>query len=160
MTYRRKVSAFGTWRTAGRGSGDMSPVIGWPAAPSHNAEGTDHRFPSGHPWRTKMCVNIQFFKAEKRKLTRLPWKLILGLGVVLVILLLFSRVLNSVLLDGQLEWGLSWDKEVGLVKQLLSCRTWHQATLVLCEEKQIYFTWLSRKDLREQAFRYYFYASE
>jgi len=49
---------------------------------------------------------------------------------------------------------------VGFVYQLLNCRTWHWAIPELCEEKQISFTRTAGKDLREQAFRHDFYASE
>ena len=45
----------------------MGPVIGWPAAPSHNAEGADHGFTSRHPCRTKMCVNTQFLEVDREK---------------------------------------------------------------------------------------------
>lgn len=63
---RGEVGSLGAGRAAGRGSGHVGAVVRRSAAPAHDAEGANHRLPSGHTCGQETSVSIAFIKRDVR----------------------------------------------------------------------------------------------
>lgn len=65
-THRGEVGALGAGRAAGRGPGDVSAVVRGPAAAAHDAEGANHRLPSGHTCESVLETSVSVTSVKRR----------------------------------------------------------------------------------------------